>query len=273
MNALRLGMADLAAALRRWHLVRLLAWYDLGRKNVESRLGVFWHSLSFFAVVASLGYLYSAIFGQPAEVYVPWLAGGFVGWRYISQVLTEGLGLMQRSKGIVTQIPMPLSLFVLRAVLVHLMTLGLNLLGFAAVMLVFGLVPHSQPLALLAGLLLLVLTGVGITLCVALLAVFQRWLQNLLPPLMQLSFLVTPIIWMPEFLLDFGHASGGFQLMRSAVLDYNPLYHYLEVFRGPLIGIPVAGLSWLVAGAGSVLLLLLGAWMLGRYRNAVLLRM
>ena len=268
----RAGWSDLMSGLRRWHLLRLMAWYDISRKNVDSRIGVLWNSLTFFMVAASLGYLYAVVFGRPRAEYVPWLAAGFVGWRYISQMMTEGLGVVRGSRGVLTQIPIPVSVFVYRAVLVQLLTLGLNLLGFVAVMAVFGLTLHTNPMLLLTGLTLLAIAGVGVTLWIGILGVLQPWLQNVLPAVVQLSFFVTPIIWMPSSLVDMGGGAGAGAL-RTVVLDYNPLYHYLEVFRGPLLGQAVPASSWTVAVTLSTLLLLSGAWALGRYKDRMLIRL
>ena len=56
---------------------------------------------------------------------------------------------------------------------------------------------------------------------------------------MRVAFLATPIIWMPGM-------GGGRSKVMGAFLDFNPFYHFLELIRAPLLGNPIAPLSWIV---------------------------
>jgi ABC-type polysaccharide/polyol phosphate export permease len=71
-----------------------------------------------------------------------------------------------------------------------------------------------------------------------------RDLGQLVSNLFMFGFLLTPIIWhastMPEGSL------------RGAVMRANPLYHLVEMVRGPILGEPVMALTWWYVGVMSV---------------------
>jgi len=271
------GVQDLLLGFRRAPLWRTLAWYELRRGNTKSNIGVLWHSLSFFIVTAALGYLYSDIMGRPRETFVPYIAGGFLVWNYINQVITAGLLVFIGSKGFITQIPMPMSVFVFRNVCFSLYVLGLNLVSYLLILLVFGLELRVDLLSALAGLTILTLASVAVTLLLGVLSVFNLWMRNLIPPIMRLLFFVTPIIWIPQMLTGGDSVSvathGGEVGIRTAIVLFNPLYHFVEILRAPLIGHPVATLSWGVTVVGTAILLLLAVWSMGHWRSRILLRL
>lgn len=265
------GFADLAEGLRRFPLWRALAWADVRRSSQRTRLGVLLQSVGFFIVCAGLGFLYARILGRAPEVYVPWIAAGFLAWGYLSAPLSSGLVVIIANRGMLTQVPTPVSLYVLRGACRQAYILGLNLLGYYAVLLAFGIQPASQPLLMLAGFLLATISVVAWTMAASIAAVFQRWMLEIVPSVIRLAFFVTPIIWMPEMLHADGPDDGAYdsRLGRAAVL-LNPFYHYVEVLRGPTIGAPTAVLSWTVVLVLTLVSIVLALVMLDRLKQRLL---
>jgi ABC-type polysaccharide/polyol phosphate export permease len=76
--------------------------------------------------------------------------------------------------------------------------------------------------------------------------------------LMQVAFFFTPVMWSPEILKG-----------RAWVAELNPLYHLIEIARGPITGRPVHIESW----AWSIGLLVFGfafaQFLMTKYRNRV----
>ena len=271
------GLEDFREGLRRADLWRRLAWYDVRRNNVMTSAGVFWHSIAFFIVGAGLGFLFSSIMGRPYEVYVPYIAGGFAAWACISAPLSEGTGVIMQSRGFLTQMASPISLYVLRFVCKQAYLLGLSLVGYFAVLLVYGLVPKPNLLLLAPGFALLSVTAVAVTTIVAGLNVLHRWIQSFLPSVMRLMFFVTPIIWLPGMLVGLtdgvGDEVGAIDNPRVAFVMFNPFYHYLEIFRGPLVGYEVNPVSWVVTSVLTVFLSVAAVYMVDRFKLKVLVRL
>ena len=251
---LSVGVADLVAALRRHELWRALALYQLKRSNARTKLGIAWHGLSFFILVGLMGYMYAAFMRRPLDLYVPYLAAGQLCWRFISPMVTEGLKVITDGRGLLTQRPFPISFLPLKLACYHLYLTGLHAIAFIAILAVYRIILVPNPLLLVIGLVIITVAGVGTALLLGIVSVFHRWLQNLIPPFMNLAFFLTPILWMPSMLvggdanhlaMDLTHGLSG----RSTFVLLNPFYYFLEIVRGPLLGYRVPFTFWLVASS------------------------
>ena len=60
----------------------------------------------------------------------------------------------------------------------------------------------------------------------------------------RLLFYVTPIVWTTQTLKE----QGGDVAKRALLAEINPLYHYLEIVRAPMINQPVAAYHWGIVG-------------------------
>ena len=102
------------------------------------------------------------------------------------------------------------------------------------------------------GLLLLVVNGAWVAMLFGIIATRFRDVAPLLEALVQLLFYITPIVWTTKTLLE----QGGDVARRARLAEINPLYHYLEIVRAPLIGEPVAAYHWwIVLGCTAIGLL------------------
>jgi ABC-type polysaccharide/polyol phosphate export permease len=90
------------------------------------------------------------------------------------------------------------------------------------------------------GIALNVVTVLGMTLLLGVVGARFRDVQLIVSTGLQIAFLLTPVIWEPSTL-------DGMQL--RIIVDANPLYALVEVFRQPLVGGPPNPLTWLMATA------------------------
>ena len=74
-------------------------------------------------------------------------------------------------------------------------------------------------------------------------------------------FLLTPIIWHPE-LMPAGSVRG--ELMR-----FNPFYHFVSLFRAPILGEPIEPLTYYYVGIMTVVGLVLATFIYRRYARFV----
>lgn len=278
LMSIKIGIADLVGALNRYELWSALAWYDVKRGNAATRLGVLWHSLSFLITVGILGFMYGTFFGRELDVYIPHLAGGFLAWRFISALATEGVRAVTGGRGLLTQMAMPISVFPLRLVCSHAYIFGFNAIAFVVILAIYRILVIPNPLLLVLGLAIVVCAGIATTLLLGVASVFQRWLQNLIPALMSLTFFITPILWMPSMLVGGEHAGYSIDLSadlpaRSALVLVNPFFYFLEIVRGPLIGYEVPLAFWLVAVTITIVLMISALMLLSRMKSRVLLNL
>ena len=101
------------------------------------------------------------------------------------------------------------------------------------------------------------LNCVWVSLCFGILATRYRDIGPLLASLVQLLFFMTPIIWNESTLQQ----QGAGQYAR--IVELNPLLHYLDIVRAPLLGADQELQHWVV-----VLVLTVIGWIFAAVRHA-----
>jgi ABC-type polysaccharide/polyol phosphate export permease len=242
--------ADFIAGLRAWPLWTMLGWQDIKQRYRRSVLGPFWITLSVGVFILVLGIIYSRIFKVQLATYMPFLALGYILWGFISQTVIESCGAFQEGERIIKQIRLPYSMYVFRVVwrnfLVLLHTIGI----FVPLAVIFSVKPGFGIALMIPGLILLYVNLIWVALVLSILCARYRDLVQIITTGVQIMLFATPIMWPVETLGP-----------SRFIADLNPLYHVLDIVRGPMLGTPTHALSWIVsiglAVCGSVLALLL----------------
>ncbi|APT93572.1 sugar ABC transporter permease [Corynebacterium phocae] len=220
-------------------------WLKLGIQDIKQRyrrsvLGPFWITIATGVMAAALGLLYSMLFQIPVGEFLPHVTVGLILWNFIAGAIKEGANIFIDNEGLIKQLPSALSVHVYRLVWRQTLFLGHNLIIWVVLMLIF---PRSLGLELLLfipGLFLLLVNGVWVAMFFGIVATRFRDVAPLLEALVQLLFYVTPIVWTTKTLTQ----QGGDAASRAKIAEINPLYHYLEIVRAPMIGEPVAAYHW-----------------------------
>jgi ABC-2 type transport system permease protein len=279
------ALADLTQGARSWQLWAHLGWKDLRVRYRRSLLGPFWLTVTMAATTLGLGILFSLLLGNQISTFLPYIGSGLIIWGFISGCLLEGPDCFTASGDMIKQLPAPLTVFVLRTVWRQLITLGHNLIIYAVLLIVFFSALHKrgytmsgapctpggltcQPglswngLLAIPGFLLLLATMVAGALALGIVATRFRDLKPLIASFLQLLFFVTPISWPLD---NFTHEVGA----QAWIIQINPLFHYVQIVRQPMIGQSVDWWSWLIAGVLTVLAWAVALMMLRRYRSRV----
>jgi ABC-2 type transport system permease protein len=256
--SLRAGLFDVAEGLRRHPLWTTLGWQDIRQRYRRSVLGPFWVTLSMAVMTASMGYLYSRLFGQNLSDYLPYLTIGLVLWGFVSALIGDGCQAFISAESMIKQVGMPVTVHVWREVWRNLILLAHNAVVIIAVLVVFGPRPHWQVLLLPLALALLVANGWWMGTVLGALSARFRDIPQLVGSLLQVLFFLTPVIWTTELLRG-----------RSWLVDANPAYHMLEIVRAPLLGEPAAPLSWAFVAAFTAAGSLAALLLLARFRARI----
>lgn len=207
-------------------------------------------------MAAALGLLYSQLFGIDLAEFLPHVAVGLILWGFIAGCIKDGSEVFIANEGLIKQLPSALSVHVYRLVWRQFLFLLHNLVIWLALLAIFRIPVGWEVLLAIPAMVLLVLNGIWVTMFFGIVATRFRDVAPLLDSLVQLAFYMTPIVWTAKTLTD----QGGAVAERAVLAKLNPLYHYLDIVRGPMINSPVETSSWIVVlimtGVGLVLALL-----------------
>jgi ABC-2 type transport system permease protein/lipopolysaccharide transport system permease protein len=227
---------DIVDGIALWRLWLTLGWNDVLQRYSRSVLGPFWLTASMAVMVVTLGVLYSQLFNQPIDDFLPFFCVGLLVWNLLSSYLVEGGMLFTGSESYIKQIRLPYSLYAYRSSWAKLIIFAHNFIIYIGVLLYFRIWPGPTALIAIPGLVFVVLNGTIASLTLGIVSARFRDIPQLVGSVVQIVFFLTPIFWKPESLK--GHAY---------VVELNPFYHLIEVVRAPLLGnLPSASNYWSV---------------------------
>jgi ABC-2 type transport system permease protein len=227
------AVADLRDGIRASNIWLMLGWQEIRHRYRRSMLGPFWLTISAGALIGGMGPLYGKLFGQEISTYFPFLAIGFVLWQLLSSILIDSGQVFIGAEQFIKQVRLPLTVHVLRMVWKNLIIFAHNLVIVAAVLVFYPPTLHWDLMLAPLGMLAIATNSVWIGIFLGMLSARFRDVPLLVTSLIQVFFFLTPVMWRSEMLGKHQWAT-----------NLNPFYHFLEVVRAPLLGVPVNPVSW-----------------------------
>jgi ABC-type polysaccharide/polyol phosphate export permease len=205
-------------------LVIQLVRRDLVARYKRSLLGVAWTMLNPLGTMVALAVVFSQVFAsKPA--YAAYLLSGLVVWNFFAQSTLAAMRQLVSGASLLHRIYIPRTLFAVTAVLTCLVNLALALVPLFLVIGLSGLRPGPAVLFLPVAVLLLAAFALGVGLLLSTLAAYFVDVGELYELLLPILLYLTPIIY-PEEILP--------RWARGWLVEANPLYRLIILFRGPL---------------------------------------
>jgi ABC-2 type transport system permease protein len=242
-RTLRRAFRDLDVGLRTSELWLHLGWQDIKQRYRRSVLGPLWITVATGVTAVAMGLLYGELFGMDIKVFLPYVALGFIFWNFIQSSILEGAEVFAKNEGLIKQIPAPVSVHVYRVVWRQLIIFAHNVVIIVLLFVIFPPPLHWSVFLVIPAIGLYVLNSVWVAIVFGILSTRFRDIGQLLTTVVQLVFFMTPIIWTTQSL---GKTSGGQESSRLKLVELNPMYHYLDIARGPLLGQSVAFYHWAI---------------------------
>jgi ABC-2 type transport system permease protein len=240
-----------------------LGWQDIKQRYRRSVLGPFWITIATGATAVAMGLLYSKLFKLELSEHLPYVTMGLIVWNLINASILEGAEVFIANEGLIKQLPTPLSVHVYRLVWRQMILFAHNIIIFVIIAIIFPKPWHWTDLAVFPALALIMLNCVWVSLCFGILATRYRDIGPLLNSIVQLLFFMTPIIWNEATL----QAQGAGQWAR--IVELNPLLHYLDIVRAPLLGADQELRHWIVVLVLTVVGWTFAALAMKQYRARV----
>jgi ABC-2 type transport system permease protein len=255
--------ADLGDGFARRELWLHLGWQDIKQRYRRSVLGPFWITIGTATTAVAMGGLYSKLFHLDLAVHLPYVTLGLIVWNLLNAAILEGADVFVANEGLIKQLPTPLSVHVYRLVWRQMILFAHNIVIYVPIALIFPKPWSWADLSVIPALALIALNCVWVSLCFGILATRYRDISPLLFSVVQLLFLMTPIIWNYDTL----RAQGATRWM--TVIEFNPLMHYLEIVRAPLLGAHQGMRHWAVVLVLTVIGWTVAALVLRQFRARV----
>ena len=256
----RLAFHESASTLRDYDRWATLAWIDTTLRYRRTVLGPWWLTISTGVMIGSVGLVWGAIFNTDIPSYMPFFASGVILWSLISGSLTEGCNVFTSAAGLIKALPTPLMIHVHRMLARQVIILAHNSLLLVVLWAIFRWPIDWSVFLIVPGLIIVMIALTGGVLALGILCTRFRDVPQIIAAILQLLFLLTPIMWMPNSVR--GKAV-------SVLLDVNPFYYFVEIVRGPLLGQPPGAYIWLMATILSLASLLVGHVFYGRFHHRV----
>jgi len=185
--------------------------------------------------VVAIGPLYGRLFGQEISAYFPYLAVSLVMWHLIANTTNELCLSFISAEGIIKQQKLPMSIYVLRVIYKNII---IYLHNFVIVALVLFFYPPQISLDLLffpLALFFFLINAIWVGMLLGMVSARFRDIPQIVGSLMTVALFITPVMWKADML--------GNKILFAQV---NPIFHFLEIMRQPLLGGQLPFLSWSV---------------------------
>lgn len=253
-----LAWADIRDAISKPRLWLYLAWHDTRVQFERSLLGPLWVSLQAAAWIVAIIFVFGGIMG-PYREYAVYVAIGIVLYNFITIIVTDSSDIFIRNRIVIHSYANPYSAYVMKQVTTALIHLVLQSL---IVLTVFLIAQYSVgPLALLAipGLVLGILMAMGLALCFSVLGLRFGDFRFAMLAIMRLGLFITPILWTQE--------GGGW--MKTLAANVNPMAHFIDVVRMPLMGEMPSLTNYLVCVGCIIFATILGWRLFVSFRRTI----
>ncbi|MBC6446874.1 ABC transporter permease [Actinokineospora sp. HBU206404] len=277
------AVEDLRQGFAQRELWGHLGWQDIKQRYRRSVIGPLWITLSMAVTAAGLGLLYSTLFDTEIGTFLPYLTVGFIVWNFMLGCMTEGADTFISNEGLIKHLPAPLTVYALRTVWRLALMFVHNLLVYLVVLAIFfpdlvqddyllskGGIP--QPgldwtiINAVPAFVLLALNGTWVALLFGIISTRYRDIPQVIGALTQLLFFMTPIVWPVDLITRKLGTSAGWMVW---VAELNPLYHFIQIIRAPLIGSQQSWHHWAVVGGITIVGWALAMLAMRNYRSRV----
>jgi lipopolysaccharide transport system permease protein len=235
-----------------------LGWNDIRQRYRRSFIGPFWLTLSTLVMIAIVGPLYGRLLGQNLQDYYPYLAVGLMLWGLISGMVIENCSAFILAEAYIKELPLPMSLYVIRVVWRNLLIFAHSLVVLVPLLFLLGVGSNFFTFLWVPGVVAVALNGICLGITLATLCTRFRDIPQIIQNLVQVGFFATPIMWKRESLGNYGW-----------ITSLNPLSHFVDIVREPMLGMPFPTNSWGIVLLISVINFAFAVLFLGRFRQRI----
>ena len=230
---------DLKESLRRPEFWMYSSWLDIITRYRRTRLGLIWIVIPTVVYVLAIGQIFSMVMGHDREFYLPYLATGYLLFRFMTQCLSESGSILRLHKSFIMDGRVRMTDYVLRSLAKALFSF---VCGFVVVIGTVIWSPMTSVGSLFTVLItfpLVMVNSFWLSSCMSMIGARYADSSEMVSTLMRFGMLLTPILWVGD---RFPPGTFGWW-----AVHLNPAYHLITVVRNPILGEPIPAASiWFV---------------------------
>lgn len=233
-----------------------LAFADLRARWRRSFFGVLWSIIQPLGLTILLAVVLSKMFNSDIFTYAPYILSGIVVWECVTACVTGGALSFVQADAYIKQCKHPLAIYTLRTVLTSVIVLFMAcfaLWGWSAVVLPQNFGWHWFAAFTIFPILALILWPLSTLL--AYIGARFRDVPHATGLVMQAIWFVSPVYFEVRMFRQ-----GGMDFL----VDWNPIYHLLQLIRAPLLDGQWPTLTNYLFCFGSSAVVAMLAWLVGR---------
>jgi lipopolysaccharide transport system permease protein len=234
-------------------LLYFLAWRDVKVRYKQTALGVTWAVLQPVLTMIVFTIFFGHVAKLPSEglPYPLFSLAGLLPWTFFATGLTQSAGSLVASSNLITKVYFPRLVVPVASTLAGIVDIGFALIVLLAMMVGYGVMPGPELILVPPILVLALAATLGVGLWFAALNVQYRDVRYIVPVLVQLWLLATPIAY-PSSLIE--------EPWRT-LYGLNPMAGVVESFRWAVVGTPAPPIGMVALSAAvSVVLVVGGAY-------------
>ncbi len=220
-------LEDFKTTFKNWRLIHLLGVSNLRSRYSRSKLGQIWLTLSLFIQIASSAIVWSILWHFSLKEFIPYVAIGQTVYQFFFMTIQDATGIFVNDARLYINQSLPFLTSVLSSLYKNIIIFLHNVpIILIALFVSNKSIYWSINILLIIPVALLFLISVSYFL--ACICTRYRDVTQVISSLLNISFLVTPILWKIDSIPE--HLRGYFYI--------NPLASFLEIIRNPLLGNP-----------------------------------
>ena len=255
-KAYSVALKDMAAALKHRDLCYEFSIEAIKQKYRRSMLGAAWIAIGFGLVILVKTTVFGAFASASPEYFVKYLTIGYAMWSLISSLIQDSAEVYVSNEAWIKGEPLPLSTYIIISFLKSLYPFLINMPVVLVVIFLLGFPVTTALFTLPLVFVAYFVNSIWASMLIGLVCARHRDFVHTVQAILRIAFFVTPIIWMPS---QFPHL--------EKIALYNPLTHYLEIFRRPIIDGVIPMTSWAVVLTITFSMLLIAIPVFGYFKK------
>ena len=248
---------DIREGLRKTEIWQAFAWDEIKNRYRRSNLGLAWIVLSYLLWVSAIAIFFGDFTSLGTDVFVYYVAIGFAAFSFLIGNVTDGCTVFKQSATWIKSTNLPFSIYVFKSITRSLFPFTLQMCTALSVMAVMGWRPSFAIMLVIPGILIFLINAFWIQLLLGIFAARFPDVDHLVSAVTRILFFISPVLWVYDERTDFV----------KTIANFNPLTHFIEILRAPILGESPAVLAYTIVGFWTVFGWAIAVTTAGRMRH------